>query len=367
MFYRCCVRPILYALPAEAAHRLVMGLLAFASGLSFIVALTRRLSSVRAASLEVHAFGLRFPTPIGLAAGLDKDVEAYPMLSAIGFGSVEVGTITAEAQPGNPKPRLFRLIGDRALINRMGFNNHGARAAARRLADLPARTVPLGINIGKTKRVDNAAALDDYAASARTLGVHADYFVINVSSPNTPGLRDLQAVASLRPLLARVRGELDRARPGRPVPLLLKIAPDLADADVDAIAELALELRLDGIIATNTTVARAPLRTDAEAVMAMGPGGLSGAPLKARALAVLERLHAKLGDEVTLVSVGGIESVDDVWDRLRAGARLVQLYTALIYDGPSLPSRLSRGLRRKLIENQLTSVDQIREFARRAG
>ncbi|HEX4351629.1 MAG TPA: quinone-dependent dihydroorotate dehydrogenase [Polyangiales bacterium] len=362
MFYRWFVRPILYALPAEAAHRLVMGLLAFASGISFIVALTRRLSSLRTPSLEVDAFGLRFPTPIGLAAGLDKDVEAYPMLSAIGFGSVEVGTITAEAQPGNPMPRLFRLIEDRALINRMGFNNHGAVAAARRLADLPARTVPLGINIGKTKRVDNAAALDDYATSARTLAPHADYLVINVSSPNTPGLRDLQAVERLRPLLTRVREELDRARPSRRVPLLLKIAPDLADADIDAIAELALELHLDGIIATNTTIARTGLRTDAAVVSALGAGGLSGAPLKARAIAVLERLHMKLGDRVTLISVGGIENVDDVWDRLRAGARLVQLYTALIYDGPSLPSALGRELRRKLIENGLASVDQIRRF-----
>jgi dihydroorotate dehydrogenase len=284
------------------------------------------------------------------------------MLSALGFGSVEVGTLTAEAQSGNPRPRLFRLIRDRALINRMGFNNHGAAAAAAKLARLRDRPVPLGVNIGKTKRVANEAALDDYARSAELLAPHADYLVINVSSPNTPGLRDLQAVDSLRPLIERVRNVLDTVRPNRRVPLLLKIAPDLADADIDAIADLALGLRLDGIIATNTTIGRAGLRTDLDQVAAAGAGGLSGAPLKARALAVLERLHARLGGQVALISVGGIESVEDVWERLRAGAQLVQLYTALIYDGPLLASHLATGLHRKLSANGLTRPDQIQSL-----
>jgi dihydroorotate dehydrogenase len=359
MFYRLCVRPLLYALSAETAHRWVMGMLAGASRVAPLVWLVRRLLCVRHADLQVDAFGLRFPTPIGLAAGLDKDAEAYPLLSALGFGSVEVGTLTAEAQSGNPRPRLFRLVKDRALINRMGFNNHGAAAAAARLARLRDRPVPLGINIGKTKRVANEAALDDYARSAELLAPHADYLVVNVSSPNTPGLRDLQAVDNLRPLIERVRNVLDTVRPNRRVPLLLKIAPDLADADIDAIADLALALRLDGIIATNTTIGRAGLRTDRDQVAAAGAGGLSGAPLKQRALAVLERLHARLGDQVVLISVGGIESVEDVWQRLEAGARLVQVYTSLIYDGPLLASQLAAGLHRKLKTHGLQHADQI--------
>jgi dihydroorotate dehydrogenase len=362
MFYRWCLRPILYALSAETAHRWVMGMLALTSRAAPLVWLVRRWLCVRQADLQVDAFGLRFPTPIGLAAGLDKDAEAYPMLSALGFGSVEVGTLTAEAQSGNPRPRLFRLIRDRALVNRMGFNNHGAAAAAAKLARLRERPVPLGINIGKTKRVVNADALDDYARSAELLAPHADYLVVNVSSPNTPGLRDLQAVDSLRPLIERVRNVLDTVQPNRRVPLLLKIAPDLADADIDAIADLALALRLDGIIATNTTISRAGLRTDPDQVTAAGTGGLSGAPLKARALAVLARLQARLAGQVVLISVGGIESVDDVWERLRAGAQLVQLYTALIYEGPLLASHLATGLRRKLSANGLTRLDQIQSL-----
>jgi dihydroorotate dehydrogenase len=362
MFYRSLVRPLLYALPAETAHRCVMGLLALASRLAPVVWLLRRCFGVHDASLQVDALGLRFPTPIGLAAGLDKDAEAYPVFSALGFGSVEVGTLTAEAQPGNPRPRLFRLTKDRALINRMGFNNHGAAAAAARLARLADRPTPLGINIGKTKRVANEAALDDYAQSARLLAPYADYLVINVSSPNTPGLRDLQAVDSLRPLLEGVRNILDIVRPDRRVPLLLKIAPDLADTDIDAIADLALALRLDGIIATNTTVSRSGLRSDPDQVAAAGAGGLSGPPLKPRALAVLERLHAKLAGRVVLVSVGGIETVEDVWERFRAGAQLIQVYTAVIYEGPLLANRLAMALRRKLNAHGLTRPDQIQHL-----
>jgi dihydroorotate dehydrogenase len=362
MFYRSLARPLLYALPAETAHRFVMGVLALASHLSPVVWLLRRCFGARDASLQVEAFGLRFPTPIGLAAGLDKDAEAYPVFSALGFGCVEVGTLTAEAQPGNPRPRLFRLPADRALINRMGFNNHGAAAAAARLARLRDRPTPLGVNIGKTKRVANEAALEDYAQSARLLAPYADYMVINVSSPNTPGLRDLQAVDSLRPLLERVRNILDTVRPDRRVPLLLKIAPDLADGDIDAIADLALALRLDGITATNTTISRAGLRSDPAQVASAGAGGLSGPPLKARALAVLERLHARLAGRVVLVSVGGIETVEDVWERLRAGAQLIQLYTAVVYEGPLLANQLAAALRRKLAANGLARPDQIKQL-----
>lgn len=361
MFYRLLIRPVLYAFPPEAAHHFTMRCLALASRSAVLCGLMDRLLGPRDPCLEVRCLGLTFPSPIGLAAGLDKDAVAVPALRALGFGSVEVGTITAQPQPGNPRPRLFRLLEDRALVNRMGFNNAGAEAAAARLSRLRPGRAPLGVNIGKTKVVANEAAAEDYAQSAGRLGVFADYLVVNVSSPNTPGLRDLQAIATLRPLVLRVRRELDRVRPDSHVPLLLKIAPDLADADIDAVADLALELNLDGIIATNTTVGRSGLRTAAPEVEACGAGGLSGPPLKARSLAVLERLRARVGDRVVLIAAGGIETADDVWERLRAGASLVQVYTALIYEGPMLPSRLARQLSVRLRSEGLTHLDQLRQ------
>ncbi|HEY5947699.1 MAG TPA: quinone-dependent dihydroorotate dehydrogenase, partial [Kofleriaceae bacterium] len=266
------------------------------------------------------------------------------------------GTVTAEAQPGNPKPRMFRLPKDRALINRLGFNNDGAGAAAQRLARRPAGVV--GINIGKTKRVAESEALADFTASAEQLAPLADYLVVNVSSPNTPGLRDLQSVDKLRPLLAAVRQACDLASPMRRVPLLVKIAPDLADADIDAIADLALELSLDGIIATNTTIARTGLVTPEPQVTALGAGGLSGAPLKARALEVLRRLRARVGTKLVLIAVGGIENSEDAWARIRAGATLVQAYTGFIYGGPLWPRRVQRELAARVREHGLSTIEQ---------
>jgi dihydroorotate dehydrogenase len=249
---------------------------------------------------------------------------------------------------------MFRFPDERALVNRMGFNNHGAAALAARLRALRARaartgtTRPIiGVNIGKTKVVPESEAVADYVTSARLLAEVADYLVVNVSSPNTPGLRDLQAVSHLRPLLTAVREALDQASTRR-VPLLVKIAPDLADADIDAVADLALELGLDGIIATNTTVERQPLATSAAEVDAIGAGGLSGAPLKVRALEVLDRLHRRVGDRIVLVAAGGIENADDAWERITAGATLVQAYTGFIYGGPLWPRRLHRELARKV-------------------
>jgi len=344
MLYRALIRPLLYLLPAETAHRLVIACMRIVHGSPLLLAVTRAIFGRIDPRLRVQAMGLSFPSPIGLAAGLDKDAEAFNAFGALGFGFVEVGTITFEAQPGNPQPRLFRLVPDRALINRMGFNNHGAEEAARKLADHRPREIVLGINIGKTKRVAEEDAIDDYVKSARLLTPFADYMVVNVSSPNTPGLRDLQAVERLRPLLTAVRVAIDETRGERRVPLLVKIAPDLSDDDVDAVADLALELKLDGIIATNTTISRDGLASSSAQVTAAGAGGLSGAPLKARSLAVLARLRSRVGDRLTLIGVGGIESADDAWTRLSSGADLVQVYTALIYQGPSLPMRLARGV-----------------------
>jgi dihydroorotate dehydrogenase len=308
--------------------------------------IARRLLAPRDPALRVRALGLELPSPLGLAAGFDKEAAHVDALTALGFGFVEIGTITALAQPGNPRPRMFRLPADRALVNRMGFNNAGAQAAAARLTRARDPGVVVGVNIGRSKLAEDAAA--DYRASAAALGAHADYLVINVSSPNTPGLRDLQAVAQLEPLIAATRAGLADAGLDRPVPLLVKIAPDLADEDVDAVADLALRTGLDGLIATNTTISRDGLRSRGEAVEAAGAGGLSGAPLADRSLAVLRRLRARVGDDLLLVSVGGVESAEDVAERLAAGATLVQAYTAFVYGGPLWPRRVQRGLARRL-------------------
>jgi len=296
-------------------------------------------------SKPVEAFGLTFPHPLGLAAGFDKNAVGIDALAALGFGHIEVGTVTGEAQPGNPQPRLFRLPQDRAVVNRMGFNNDGAEAVARRLGSRPSRSgVVLGVNIGKTKAVpedDTEAVLADYTKSARLLAPHADYLVVNVSSPNTPGLRSLQAVDRLEPLLDAVRRVAD-------VPLLVKIAPDLADDDIGDVADLALRSGLDGIIATNTTITRDGLRTDPAEVKRIGAGGLSGAPLADRSLEVLHLLKKAIGTPseggVTLVSVGGISTPGGARARLEAGATLVQAYTGFVYGGPLWPRRVVAGL-----------------------
>jgi dihydroorotate dehydrogenase len=350
--YRLLYRMVLRRVPAEAAHLAAFGLIRVFGRVPGAARLLGRWLGPREPVLRVRALGLSFPGPVGLAAGFDKDARGTRGLAALGFGFVEVGTVTARAQPGNPRPRMFRLTADRALVNRMGFNNAGAAAAAARLAR--ARGGPVvGVNIGKTRAVPDADAAADYAASARAVAAVAGYVVVNVSSPNTPGLRDLQAADRLRPVLVAVRSALDAAVPGRRVPLLVKIAPDLADTDVDAVADLALELGLDGIIATNTTVSRDGLASPAAEVAAAGAGGLSGPPLRARSLAILRRLHARAGDRLVLIAVGGIETPDDAWERLRAGATLVQAYTAFVYGGPLWPRRMHAGLARRLAQGRV--------------
>jgi len=337
--YRLLLR-LMFLLPPERVHRLAFLAMRLVTWFGPTRALAAKVLVVDDPVLHSDVFGVRFPAPVGLAAGFDKDATGVDTWGPLGFGFAEIGTVTAQAQPGNPQPRLFRLPDDRAIVNRMGFNNNGAGEASNRLRQRR-RTVPIGANIGKTKVVPAEDAAADYTVSAQLLGPLADFLVVNVSSPNTPGLRDLQAVESLRPLLQAV---LDTVS----VPVLVKIAPDLSDEDVDAVADLAVELGLAGIVATNTTIRRDGLRSDPARVDAIGAGGLSGAPVAERSLEVLRRLHLRVGDRLTLISVGGIETPEQAWERILAGASLVQGYTGFIYGGPFWARRLNKGIARKV-------------------
>ncbi|MFD5563585.1 MULTISPECIES: quinone-dependent dihydroorotate dehydrogenase [Kitasatospora] len=333
----------------EKAHHLAFFWIRLAHSVPGLRSLVRAVLAPRDPKLRTAALGLDLPGPFGLGAGFDKNGIGIDGLSMLGFDYVEIGTVTGEAQPGNPAPRLFRLVEDRALINRMGFNNQGsARVAARLAARAHTSNTPvIGVNIGKTKVVPEDEATADYLKSAKALAPYADYLVVNVSSPNTPGLRNLQAVQVLGPLLWDVRKAADEVTTHH-VPLLVKIAPDLADEDIDEIADMALHLGLDGIIATNTTIGREGLRTPAARIEEIGMGGLSGAPLKARSLEVLERLRKRTEGRLTIVSVGGIETAEDAWQRILAGADLVQGYSAFIYEGPFWMRKLHKGLSARL-------------------
>jgi dihydroorotate dehydrogenase len=332
--------------PEKAHHAAFAGIRAAGPALRGLDRLDHRTTGV------VRAMGIDFPGVLGLAAGFDKNATGIDALAALGFGFVEVGTVTGEPQPGNPRPRLVRLPADRAVVNRMGFNNDGAEVVAARLrrrglGRLDRRGVRpiLGVNIGKTKVVPDDAAIGDYEKSTTLLAPYADYLVVNVSSPNTPGLRDLQAVARLQPLLEAVRRRADDVTDAH-LPLLVKIAPDLDDDGVHAVADLALALGLDGVVATNTTTSRRGLVSTDVDVRRAGDGGLSGAPLRARASEVLRLLRERAGPELTLVGVGGIFTVDDARDRLAAGADLLQAYTAFVYEGPRWPRRINAAIAR---------------------
>ncbi|HIY85998.1 MAG TPA: quinone-dependent dihydroorotate dehydrogenase [Candidatus Yaniella excrementavium] len=334
---------------AERAHEIGFGAIRTAekTGASQIL----RATFQPAKRLRTKAMGISFPSPFGLAAGFDKAGIGTSALADLGFGHIEVGTITGQPQPGNSQPRLFRIPQDRALINRMGFNNHGAAAIAPRLAKTRNTLTRrfgqhrpiLGVNIGKTKNVELDDAIEDYLASTRLLARHADYLVVNVSSPNTPGLRQLQAIESLAPLLSAVSKTAD-AVTGRHVPLAVKIAPDLVDADVVAVADMVTELGLDAVIATNTTISREGLTVGQHEIDAMGAGGVSGAPVANRSLAVLELLAKHLTDDASIISVGGVTTGKDVIQRLEAGATLVQAYTAFLYEGPLWAGRINAAL-----------------------
>ncbi len=336
--YQLIFRVIFARMDAEHAHETVVSMLRWAQRFG----LTRPLRAFTAPSraVRVRTLGLEFESPFGLAAGFDKNARVFRILWGLGFGHIEVGTVTAQAQPGNPRPRLFRLLADRALINRMGFNNDGAAAVVPRLRR---RTGPVvGVNIGKSLATDVAESRGDYLASTRLLAPHADYLVVNVSSPNTPGLRGLQAIEMLEPLLSAVKSEAGST------PVLVKIAPDLTNKGVDAIADLVLRIGLDGIIATNTTLSREGLQTPAGEVDAMGAGGLSGPPLTRRSSEVVRRLRSRVGRDLCIIAVGGVETWHDVHERLADGATLVQGYTAFLYEGPFWAARITRGLSRGL-------------------
>ncbi|MFI9024808.1 quinone-dependent dihydroorotate dehydrogenase [Streptomyces sp. NPDC053560] len=347
--YKFFFRLVFKRMDPEQAHHLAFGWIRLAARIPVLRTFVAAALAPRHKELRVEALGRRMHGPFGLAAGFDKNAVAIDGMTMLGFDHVEIGTVTAQPQPGNPKKRLFRLVKDRALINRMGFNNEGSAAVAARLAARKAvfRTT-LGVNIGKTKVVPESEAVGDYVTSTERLAGHADYLVVNVSSPNTPGLRNLQAVDHLRPLLSAVREAADRTVTGRRVPLLVKIAPDLADEDVDAVADLAVELGLDGIIATNTTIARDGLGLKSDPALVQETGGLSGRPVKERSLEVLRRLYARVGDRITLIGVGGIENAEDAWQRILAGATLVQGYSAFIYEGPFWCRALHKGLAARL-------------------
>jgi dihydroorotate dehydrogenase len=354
------LRPLLFNLPPEQAHH--AGVTALNGALASAAArdAARALYGVRDRRLEVERFGIRFPNPVGLAAGFDKSAESFNALGALGFGHVEVGTVTALGQPGNPQPRLFRLPDDEALLNRMGFNNPGAEAVAARLAQVRAEPV-LGINIGKSKAAPLEEATADYLRSFDLLEPFARYVAVNVSSPNTPGLRTLQDAAPLRELLRALRTRA--AERGRaPVPLLLKIAPDLTDPQVDEAAAIALEEGMAGIIATNTTISRDRLRTPTET---LGAGGISGAPVRKRARAVVARIYHQTGGRIPIVGVGGIFDAVDAWKMIVAGASLVQVWTGFIYRGPGIAHAINRGLLAYLERDGFRSLDEAVGLAHR--
>lgn len=338
--YRLLFRLVLSRIDAERAHGLAFAVIRML-GLPGLAQLVRGMTGPHP-DLAVETLGLRFASPFGLAAGFDKDATGLRGLWALGFGHVEVGTLTARAQPGNERPRLFRLIADRAVVNRMGFNNHGAADAAPRLArERIRRHRPvLGANIGKSRVVPVEAAAEDYLESARALASLADYLVVNVSSPNTPGLRGLQESDLLGPLLSAVREAAGET------PVLVKIAPDLGDDEVMRVSRLAVDLGLAGLIATNTTLDRSRLRSDPSLIARAGAGGLSGAPLAARSFAVLRLVRSVVPADFCVISVGGVESAADVRDRLDAGATLVQGYTGFLYRGPFWARQINRGLSR---------------------
>ena len=346
MIYRSFVRPILFKLSPETAHELALHSLSLIPpGLI-----------ARPFNNPISRWGLSFPNPVGLAAGFDKNGIALQSLAALGFGFIEAGTVTYHPQPGNPRPRLFRLSEDQALINRAGFNNEGAAAFAKRVADHRPNCV-LGVSIGKSKITPLDQAIDDYLASFELVHSVADYIAVNVSSPNTPHLRELQQSEQLASLLSALQSRnTDLADFKKPI--LVKLSPDLSRGEIESIVEVVDRLKIDGIIATNTTVSRDNLRTDRARVAAFGEGGLSGKPLKHRSTQMIADLYRLTKGRIPLIGVGGIFTAEDAWEKIAAGASLVQLYTGLIYQGPRIAREINEGLARILAREGFANLDE---------
>ena len=339
--YRYLIKPIFFLFPPETIHHIVFKALKLAFAIPGVGAVVRATYGVRDAKLQKEVFGITFPGPVGLAAGFDKDAKAFTELSNFGFGFIEIGTLTPKGQPGNDKPRMFRLPQDEALINRMGFNNEGVDAAVLRLRKRKPGII-IGGNIGKNKNTPNEEAIDDYVKCFNVLFDHVDYFVVNVSSPNTPNLRALQDKEPLSLILSKLKS-LNVIKE-RPKPILLKIAPDLSEQQLDDIVDIVRSTGIDGVIATNTTISRSGLKTGKEKVEEAGAGGLSGKPLTKRSLEVVRYLHERSKGAFPIIGVGGIHSEEDAINMIKAGASLVQIYTGFIYEGPGLVKRINKAI-----------------------
>ena len=348
------LRPVLFALDPAQAHALAVAALAPVEYLAPVRGLVRAAIAVRDPRLEVRKMGLVFPTPVGLAGGFDKNADRPRALAALGFGHLELGTVTAEAQEANPAPNLFRLPADRALVNRLGFPNEGAATVAARIAKRKDGVkVPVGVSIGKSRSVPVDAAMPDYVASFRAVRPVADFVVVNISSPNTKDLRALQAADVARELFTTLRKE------DRKVPLLVKIAPDLQDDAIDAICDVAMECGLSGVVATNTTIAREGLATPKEEIERIGAGGLSGKPVAVRALSVVKRVRARVGPDACVIGVGGIDGTESALAMLGVGADLVQLYTGFVYRGPTVARTIARGLLARIDAEGVSSIHDL--------
>ncbi len=339
--YRFFLRPILFLFSPESIHHVTFKILKFIGYVPGALVLARAWFVIKNQKLERKIAGLTFPNPVGLAAGFDKDALLIDELAALGFGFIEIGTLTPKPQPGNEKPRLFRLPADQAIINRMGFNNQGVDSAVMRLQNRKSKVI-VGGNIGKNKITPNETAFEDYTYCFESLYPYVDYFVVNVSSPNTPNLRELQEKEPLKKILNSVK-QLNQQKE-KPKPILLKIAPDLNEAQLHDVVEILLETKTDGVIATNTTISREGLTTDAETISSIGNGGVSGKPLTKRSTEVISFLRSKLGKDFPIIGVGGIMTPEDALEKLKAGADLVQIYTGFIYEGPGLVKRINRAI-----------------------
>lgn len=343
--YKILLKPLFFLFSPEKAHHLALAAFRILLAIPIVSSITKSIYKVKDKRLERRLFGLDFPNPVGLAAGFDKDGKYMHTMSALGFGFIEVGTVTPKGQIGNPQPRLFRLPKDEGIINRMGFNNEGMDALVRRLKDGRPKNVIIGGNIGKNKITPNENAPEDYQKCFEALFPYVDYFVVNVSSPNTPNLRDLQDKEPLTRLLNLLQ-QLNQLK-DKPKPILLKIAPDLTNSQLDDILEIVETTKIDGLIATNTTISRADLQTSKSRIDEIGNGGLSGQPLKKRATEVIRYLHQKSKGQVKIIGVGGIASAEDAFEKLEAGACLVQIYSGLIYEGPGLIKAINKKLLQK--------------------